>query len=128
MPNRNRRAAGSTSNLHTRTGSALRFAASLFFLYVLYVSLSSGIWGTYLIGTQWAPVLIGLAVLGTVSLFFGGLAGMVDERYGTGNKLVYLTAFALVGLTVSTLPSVAFWMSIVGFVIGWLGALSDRKH
>lgn len=109
---------------NNNTGNALKFIASLFFLYVVFVGASNGWWSAWVSGPSngsvWLPLLVAIGVIGSIALFFGSIAGMA-KGIKVGNNLFYATALSLVALTVSPQWSIAFWISIVGFVIGWLG-------
>ncbi len=109
-----------------KAGAALKFIASLFFLYVVLSGLSSGTWGSYVSGTVWVPLLVAAALLGSIALFFSSLAEMVNPAMCMGGKLVTAVSFALVALTVGPLGSMALWITIVGFLIGWAGFAAER--
>lgn len=107
-----------------RKSSALKFIASLFFLYVIIMGLrNASTWGTYVVGTSWAPLLIAIAVMGTLALFFGSIASVICDKCFMGGKMIYVTAFALIALTVSVLPNASFWFAIVGFAVGWIAIM-----
>jgi hypothetical protein len=109
-----------------KTGAALKFVASLFFLYVVLAGLHSGMWGVYASGSIWTPILLPVALLGSIALFFSTLAEMVRPEMCMGGKLVAVVSFSLVALTVGPLGSAALWITIVGFLIGWAGIAAEK--
>jgi hypothetical protein len=115
----------SKSNNHKK-GAALKFIASLVFLYVVLMGLHTGQWGSYVAGSVWAPLLVAAALLGSIVLFFGSLAEMVKPEMCMGSKPVMLVAFALIALTVGPLHNPMLWVTLVGFLIGWAGTAVER--
>ncbi|MGD0510537.1 MAG: hypothetical protein ABSA33_01735 [Candidatus Micrarchaeaceae archaeon] len=116
----------------------LRIIAALFFLYVIFGGTNSGAgWWSPLVlsgaGSIWFPILLGVAVLTSIALFFGSLASLVFKT-GMGSmgwKTLAVASFALVALTVpqpglaiSTWSSV-FWLVIVGFILGWVASAME---
>ena len=104
-------------------GGFIKFVASILFLYILISGINSGIWGTYVIGTPWIPVLISMGILGTIALLFCSTMEIARGRQTVGWKLVYVVSFAAIGLTASTTLSAGFWISVMAFVVAWLGTL-----
>jgi hypothetical protein len=106
--------------------NGLRFVASLFFLYVIFggTTAGSGWWSPWVTngpGALWLPILFGAAVLSSIALFFGSLAGLIFKmETRMGWKVLTLASFTLVALTVSTAWSSVFWVVVVGFVLGWI--------
>ncbi len=101
----------------------LVFVGSIIYLAVVISALYSGrgIAGE-LTGGIWQPILIGLAVIGSISLFFvsfAGLAGMKPMAW-IGIRIAALTGFSLVALTVGT--GWLFTASIIGFILAFLGS------
>ena len=113
-------------NNNKKAGAALKFVASLFFLYVVLTGLSSGLWGSYASGSIWTPILVAVALLGSIALFFGSLAEIVKPEGRLGGKLIAVVAFSLVALTIGPLWSVALCVSVIGFLIGWAGIAAER--
>ena len=111
---------------NNRAGAALKFIASLFFLYVVLTGLGSGRWGSYVSGSIWAPILVAAALLGSIALFFTSLVEIANPKMCMGGKLIAVVSFSLVALTVGPLGSAALWMTIVGFLIGWAGLAAER--
>jgi len=113
--------------------NALRFLASLFFLYVLFggTSASTGWWSPWVTagaaGAVWLPILFGVAVLSSIALFFGSIAGMVFKMSSAamGWKTTLLASFSLTALTVSPTWSGVFWVVIVGFILGWVASAME---
>lgn len=105
----------------------LRFVASLLFLYVIFVGTgASTTWSTWVtsgFGTVWLPILFGVAVLGSIGLFFSSLAGIVSSkaRMNMSGKVLMWISLALVALTASPQWLPSFWVVLLGFLIGWLG-------
>ena len=114
------------SNNNKKTGAALKFVASIFFLYVVLSGLGSGIWGAYASGSIWTPILVAVALLGSIALFFGSLAEMAKPEMCMGGKLIAVVAFSLVALTIGPLWSVPLWITIIGFMVGWAGVATER--
>lgn len=112
--------------------NGLRFVASLFFLYVLFGGTTAGNgwwspWVTAGAGSLWLPILFGAAVLSSIALFFGSLAGLIfKSNLVMSWKVQTIAAFALVALTVSTTWSSVFWVVVVGFVLGWIANAVER--
>lgn len=107
----------------------LRFIASLLFLYVVFGAGSSGLssWVTSGAGALWLPILFGVAVLGSIGLFFGSLGSVFSAKArasmgNMGSKVLMWTGFALIALTVSPAWSWTFWVVVLGFLIGWFGS------
>ena len=109
-----------------RAGAVLKFVASLFFLYVVLSGLNSGSWGTYASSSIWTPILVAVALLGSIAIFFGSLAEMAKPEMCMGGKLIAVVSFALVALTVGPLSSLPLWMTLVGFLVGWAGVAAER--
>jgi hypothetical protein len=119
--------------------NALRFLASLFFLYVIFggATASTAWWSPWVVngaGSLWLPILFGAAVLSTIALFFGTLffgglsmAGMAPKMNGSGMgwKTALIAAFSLTALTVSPSFSGVFWVVIVGFILAWVGTAME---
>ncbi len=104
-------------------GFGLVFVGSIVYLAVVVAALHSGNGAAAALGGGiWQPILIGLAVIGSISLFFlsfAGLAGMKPMAWGA-IRIAALTGFALVALTVGT--GLFFIASIMGFILAFLGA------
>lgn len=113
--------------------NGLRFVASLFFLYVLFGGTTRGggwwsPWVTSGAGALWLPILFGAAVLSSIALFFGSIAGMAFKtNMKMGWKTHVIAAFTLVALTVSTAWSSVFWVVVVGFILGWIAAAVESS-
>ncbi len=109
---------------------ALRFIASLLFLYVVFVGTGASTWSAWVtsgFGSVWLPLLFGVAVLGSIGLFFSSLAGIVmkEARMAMSGKLLMWLSLALVALTASPAWSTSFWIVLLGFLIGWLGTAME---
>ncbi|MGD0728628.1 MAG: hypothetical protein ABR981_00955 [Candidatus Micrarchaeaceae archaeon] len=107
----------------------LRFIAALLFLYVVFTGAGANppFGNAWLngAGSLWVPILFGVAVLGSIGLFFSSLAGALSSKCRMGGmvgKLLMFTSLALVILTASPAWNVGFWIVIVGFLIGWIGS------
>lgn len=84
-------------------------------------------------GSIWFPILLGVAVLTSIALFFGSLASLVFKT-GMGSmgwKTLAIASFALVALTVPQ-PGLAisawssiFWLVILGFILGWVASAME---
>ncbi len=116
----------STMKAKSAWPNGLRFVASLFFLYVIFGSTGSGWWSQWVTagaGSLWLPILFGVAVLSSIALFFGSLAGLAWKMSSPmGWKTVLFAAFSLTALTVSTSFTGVFWIVIVGFLIAWVAS------
>ncbi|HIH50592.1 MAG: hypothetical protein ABSE71_03775 [Candidatus Micrarchaeaceae archaeon] len=125
MPRNTRRATPERSK--SAWPNVLRFIASLLFLYVIFSGVWWSPWVTSGVGQIWLPILLGVAVLSAVGLFFGSLAGIASKMNGGGMiwKAVMLGSFALVALTVSPVFSAGFWVAILGFLLGWFGSAME---
>jgi hypothetical protein len=114
-----------------RGANALYFIASLFFLYVVIVGSSRGWWSTWITtgaGATWLPIAGAVAVLASIVLFLSGIVGALSDYAGASWKLHLTATVSLLVLTVSTAFSTAFWIVIVGFIIGWIGSLLYRNE
>ena len=107
----------------------LRFVASLLFLFVIFGGTTASIgwwspWVTVGAGSIWLPILFGVAVLSSIALFFGSIAGMVWKMSSAsmGWKTTLLASFSLTALTASATWSGVFWVVIVGFILGWIAS------
>lgn len=110
--------------------NTLRFIASLLFLYVIFAGNAMGWWSPWVtsgVGQIWLPILFGVAVLSSIGLFFGSLAGLASKMDGGKMiwKAVMLGSFTLVALTVSTSFTAGFWVVILGFLLGWFGSAME---
>lgn len=116
----------------------LRLIASLFFLYVIFGGTNSGAgwWSSSVLsgaGSIWYPILLGVAVLTSIALFFGSIASLVFKTSmgGMGWKTLAVASFALVALTVPLVGSQAsvwsstFWLVILGFILGWVASAME---
>ncbi len=108
----------------------LRFVASLLFLYVLFVGTGANTWSAWVtsgFGSVWLPLLFGVAVLGSIGLFFSSLAGIVmsKARMAMSGKMLMWVSLALVALTASPVWGTSFWIVLLGFLIGWLGSAME---
>jgi len=112
--------------------NGLRFVASLFFLYVLFggSSAGSGWWSPWVVsgaGSLWQPILLSIAVLSAVALFFGSISSMIwGMRTPWGFKLIAMCAFALVALTAYV--SSVFWLVILAFLLGMVAEGFDMMQ
>lgn len=110
---------------------ALRFIASLLFLYVVFVGTGAQTtWSTWVatgFGSVWLPLLFGVAVLGSIGLFFSSLAGIVmkEARMAKMGKMLMWVSLALVALTASPMWYPSFWIVLLGVLIGWLGSAME---
>lgn len=109
-----------------RAGASLKLIASLFFMYVTLSGLSSGSWGLYAAGSIWTPLLVAAALLGSTALLFSSLAELANPRMCMGGKPVVAVAFSLVALTIGPIGSAPLWITIIGFLIGWIGIAAER--
>lgn len=107
--------------------NVMRFVASLLFLFVVFTGAGmnppfNNVWlgGA---GSIWLPIVFGIAVLGSIGLFFSSLAGLAWGKGGgmMAGKIVMFTSLALVILTASPSWSSSFWVVILGFLIGTFG-------
>ncbi|MDE1810916.1 MAG: hypothetical protein KGH66_02660 [Candidatus Micrarchaeota archaeon] len=115
---------------------ALRFIASLVFLYVIF-----SMWQAFAIsagGAVSAVEAIALAVglLGTIALFFTSLGGLAMDSSGMmnpmGDKALMGAALPLLIVAVAVAPTnavttAAVWAIIVGFIIGWIGTAVEKR-
>ena len=114
--------------------SVLRFISSLLFLLVLFggAYAGSGWWSPLITngaGSLWLPLFLGAAVLASIALFFGSIAGIVLKNdFGIGGKVSLIASFALVVLTVTTAWTTVFWIVIVGFILGWIASAIENTH
>jgi hypothetical protein len=131
----------STTKKYSPWPNVLRFVASLLFLFVLFggttaiastISGGTSGWWSPLVapgtaGALWLPILFGVAVLSSIALFFGSIAGMVWKMSsrGMGWKTTLLASFSLTALTVSPTWSGVFWVVIVGFIVGWIATAME---
>jgi hypothetical protein len=103
--------------------AVLKFIASLFFIYVLYMGLSSGGWAAVIKLSVWISIVFSIALLSTIALFVTSIGGMaMPKRCNSGtSKLV--TVAALTVLILASLSWNVAWITItvLGFLIGWLG-------
>lgn len=107
--------------------NVLRFVASLLFLYVIFTgaSMTPPFGNAWLgqAGSLWLPILFGVAVLGSIALFFSSLAGIAwGKDSGMTAKILMWSSITLVALTASPAWGMYFWVTILGFIIGWLGS------
>jgi hypothetical protein len=104
--------------------NVLRFIASLLFLYVIFAGNWWSTWVTSGVGAVWLPILLGVAVLSSIGLFFSSLAGIAWKKGGAMSwKVLMLASLSLVILTVSPVSfNAGFWVVILAFLIGWLGS------
>ena len=103
--------------------AVLKFVASLFFIYVLYVGLSSGGWGAAIKYSVWISIVFAVALLSTISLFFASICGMIMPKRCRADMMKLVT---IAGISVLVLASLGWnveWITItvIGFLIGWLG-------
>jgi hypothetical protein len=109
--------------------NVLRFIASLLFLYVVFAGSGHSWWSGWVtsgVGAVWLPILFGVAVLGSIGLFFMSLGGLAWKMHGAmASKVLMLSSFALVALTASPLFNTGFWIVILGFLIGWFGTAME---
>ena len=103
--------------------AVLKFVASLFFIYVLYVGLSSGGWGAAIKYSVWISIVFAVALLSTISLFFASISGMIMPKRCRADMMKLVT---IAGISVLVLASLGWnveWITItvIGFLIGWLG-------
>lgn len=118
--------------------NAIRFIASLFFLYVLFggTSGSAGWWSPWVTngaGSLWLPILFGAAVLSSIALFFSSITSLLfkgDPRMLWKTKSITtnvqtVAAFSLLALTVSPLWTSTFWLVVVGFILGWVANAAE---
>jgi hypothetical protein len=106
--------------------SALKFIASLIFLYVVFVSppVALALAGAVL----WAPLLYAVAVIGSISLFLGSLMSfavsseMLNKAGWKMNKMVSLAIVAWAAIAGGLSLSLPMELAIVAFVIGWFGS------
>ena len=104
--------------------TALKFIASLIFLYVVFVQ-SPAVAPTAA-GAVWAPLLYAVAVIGSVSLFFASLVGFLmssDMLNKASKKANMLVALAIIAWAAISGPAMSMPMelALVGFIIGWFG-------
>ncbi|MGI0100443.1 MAG: hypothetical protein ACREBH_01850 [Candidatus Micrarchaeaceae archaeon] len=132
MPRTNNKSAAKSTGRPKGAGpNALRFIASLLFLFVIFGGSSAGMgwWSPYVIsgaGSLWLPILLGAAVLSSIALFFSSIAGLVLNRDGMmGGKLATVAAFTLIALTVSTSWTSVFWVVVVGFMLSWVAGAME---
>ena len=130
MPRNSTSSSGKSKN--NAWPNVLRFVASLLFLYVLFggSNASGSWWSTWVTstpGSVWLPLLFGAAVLSTIGLFFGSLAGLVWNKSNGhwGMKLSLVAAFTLVVMTGSFAWTSVFWVVILGFFLGWIASAMD---
>lgn len=107
--------------------NALRFVASLFFLYVVFGgAYGNGWWSPWVTsgaGSLWTPILLGAAVLSSIGLFLGSLAGMAWKMVTPmGWRTSIIAAFSLTALTVSLSFSSVFWIVMIGFILNWVAS------
>ena len=114
----------------------LELIGSLAFLYVVFGGgLSGSPSATFAgAGAFFLPLFVGIAVIGSVSMFFasfGNISGMQSPRLsvlGMGDAAI--TALALIAMTWWWCggQGVYLWMSLIGFILSFLGAaMSGRK-
>ena len=102
--------------------AVLKFIASLFFIYILYMGLSSG-WGAVIKYSVWVSVVFAIALLSTISLFFASIGGMVMPKRCKANMMKLVTVAGLTILVLTSLSWNVAWITVtvIGFLIGWLG-------
>ncbi len=138
MPRTTARTDRSTPKQGSAWPNGLRLLASLFFLYVVFNVTAGGALvftsGTPTVfnttGQLWLPLLLGAAVLSSIALFFYSIGGLLwKTASSTGPKLASVAAFTLVALTVTAGAAlgVLFWLTILGFIISWAGAVAERE-
>jgi len=110
---------------------ALRFVGSLAFLAVVWQ-----LWGgvtapvSAYATSVFAPVLFGIAVVSSVSLFLGTLAALAAPGKDMGSwngKLVTWSGFSLLAL-LTVVPggwATWSWIALVGFVLAFVGVGMD---
>ncbi len=111
------------------TSWVLRFVGSVAYLAVVW-----SLWQSAAGGAAWglfAPVLFGLAVVSTVSLFLVTLAELGGTLGGStewAGKATLLGGFSLFGLlpTVSGAWASWSWVVLVGFVLAYIGLWMEK--
>ena len=102
---------------------ALELIGSIVYLYVVVVfsALSMGGASSVIGGGIWQPVLVGISVVGAISLFFASFANISGAKYVSfAAKGSVITGFALAALTFGN--GTLFLISIVGFILSFLGS------
>ena len=107
--------------------AVLKFIASLFFIYILYMGLSSGGWGAVIKYSVWVSIVFAVALLSTVSLFFASIGGMVMPKRCKANMMKLVTVAGLTILVLASLSWNVTWITVavIGFLIGWLGEIAS---
>jgi hypothetical protein len=104
---------------------AAKFVASLIFLYVVFGPLNA--MAAPGLGNLWTPLLYAAAVLGSITMFFAGLAGfsqMMPRMCGC--KVMMVTPFAILALVAITPLGAGFatamWLTVIGAVLAGFSA------
>lgn len=115
--------------------NVLRFIASLIFLYVVFVGLSSYTPSATLLSgaiIPWGALLYVVAVLGSIALFFASLFGLamgssLSDVIATKTSIwmpLALVVLTMTGASASALSVGTWtWYVLLGFVIGIIGDL-----
>jgi uncharacterized membrane protein len=108
-------------------GGILALLGSLVYLYVVFTWYNGGgAASAWLTAAQFfAPFVVGLAIVSTISIFFMSIGGMTGKmKSDKMMNAVYWKLIMAAGVTLIILTggTMWFWWVIVGFILTYLGA------
>ena len=125
--------AAAKKNSSSMLGGALVFLGSLVYLYVVFTSYtgsSGGALGTWATAASWlGPVIVAVAIVSSISLFFMGIGTMADKAQGEMKSMMHQVLWKFVMLAGITQVIVTgggawFYAAVLGFVLTYIGAMA----